>query len=143
MKAEQINEAAGEAEAILLKATATARGINAVAESMREGRENAQGAVSLRVAERYVDAFGRLAKEGTAIIVPGNVGDMGGMIASAMAVYGKVSEGQKKSMSARMLGEAETDVGNQAAEATEQQGKANAITETVLEGFEKARKANR
>ena len=59
--------------------------------------------MSLSVAEKYVDAFGNLAKEGTAVVVPGNVGDMGGMIASAMAVYGKVSEGQSQ-VAAKRLG---------------------------------------
>ena len=88
--------ASGEAEAILVKAQATAQGIDAVAGSIRDGGNSAQGAVGLRVAEKYVEAFGRLAKEGTAVVVPGNVGDMAGMIASAMAVYGKVSEGQQR-----------------------------------------------
>lgn len=94
LKSEQINIASGDAEAILIRAQATAKGIDAVAHSMREGQENARGAVSLSVAEKYVEAFGNLAKQGTAVVVPGNVGDMGGMIASAMAVYGKISEGQ-------------------------------------------------
>ncbi|KAI9829138.1 MAG: hypothetical protein M1832_000161 [Thelocarpon impressellum] len=100
LRAEQINMASGEAEAILLKAKATAAGIGAVAETLAEGKDSARGAVSLSVAEKYVDAFGRLAKEGTAVVVPGNVGDMGGMIASAMAVYGKVSESQARTMAA-------------------------------------------
>lgn len=103
MRAERINTASGEAEAILLKAQATSKGIDAVAGSIREGRESARGAVSLTVADKYVEAFGQLAKEGTAVIVPGNVGDMGGMIASAMAIYGKVNEGQAKMMAARSL----------------------------------------
>ncbi len=94
LKAEQINMANGEAEAILRKAEATAAGINAVAESIARGKDSAHNAVSLSVAEKYVDAFGKLAKEGTAVVVPGNVGDMAGMIANAMAVYGKVSQNQ-------------------------------------------------
>ena len=98
LKAEQINRASGEAEAILLKAQATANGIDAVAASLQKGDSAAQGAVSLSVAEKYVDAFGKLAKEGTAVVVPGNVGDIGGMIATAMSVYGKVSEGQAQQM---------------------------------------------
>lgn len=101
LRSEQINMATGEAEAIKLKANATAAGINAVATSIAEGKEAAQGAVSLTVAEKYVDAFGKLAQEGTSVIVPGNVGDIGGMIASAMAVYGKVSESQARTMSIR------------------------------------------
>ncbi len=95
--------ASGEAEAILLKAKATAAGIDAVAGAIAGGKEAAQGAVSLSVAEKYVDAFGKLAKEGTAVVVPGNVGDIGSMIASAMAVYGKVGDAQAKTMAAKAL----------------------------------------
>ncbi|TVY52733.1 Uncharacterized protein LCER1_G003245 [Lachnellula cervina] len=103
LRSEQINMATGEAEAILLKAQATAGGIDAVAKSIATGQESAQGAVSLSVAEKYVDAFGKLAKEGTAVVVPGNVGDIGSMIASAMAVYGKVGDAQAKTMAAKAL----------------------------------------
>jgi hypothetical protein len=97
LRAEQINMANGEAEAILLKATATANGIDAVARAIAQGGGAAQNAISLSVAEKYVDAFANLAKEGTSVIVPGNVGDIGGMIASAMAVYGNVNASQAKS----------------------------------------------
>jgi regulator of protease activity HflC (stomatin/prohibitin superfamily) len=142
LKAEQINQASGEAEAILLKANATARGIDAVGQAIREGRESAQGAVSLSVAEKYVEAFGRLAKEGTSVVVPGNVGDIGGMIASAMAVYGKVSEGQKRAIEARSLEQprksSSQDIGDQVME-TAKAGDGNDVAKTVLEGFEKAR----
>jgi regulator of protease activity HflC (stomatin/prohibitin superfamily) len=103
LKTEQINIASGEAEAILLKKQATADGITAVAKSIARGQESAQGAVSLSVAEKYVEAFGELAKEGTSIVVPGNVGDIGGMIATAMGVYGKVSESQARTMAAKAL----------------------------------------
>ncbi|KAE8372598.1 hypothetical protein BDV26DRAFT_273822 [Aspergillus bertholletiae] len=104
MRQEQINRAVGEAEAILLKAQATAKGIDAVAQSIAADKENAHGALGLRVAEKYVDAFSNLAKEGTAVVVPGNVGDMSGMVASAMAIYKKVNEGQARSIAAETLG---------------------------------------
>ncbi|OWY49004.1 stomatin family protein [Alternaria alternata] len=103
LRAEQINMANGEAEAILLKATATANGIDAVARSISQGGGAAQNAISLSVAEKYVDAFGNLAKEGTSIVVPGNVGDMSGMIASAMAVYGNVNASQAKAQASKMV----------------------------------------
>jgi len=103
LRSEQINMASGEAEAILLKAKATAAGIDAVADSIKRGESSAQGAVSLSIAEKYVDAFGKLAKEGTAVVVPGNVGDIGSMIASAMAVYGKVGDAQAKTLAAKSL----------------------------------------
>ncbi|KAI1410655.1 hypothetical protein F5Y13DRAFT_181154 [Hypoxylon sp. FL1857] len=103
LRAEQINRASGEAEAILMKAKATAQGIDAVARSISEGGAAAQGAVSLNVAEKYVDAFGKLARESTAVVVPGNVGDIGGMIATGLSVYGKVGEAQSRTMAKQLL----------------------------------------
>jgi regulator of protease activity HflC (stomatin/prohibitin superfamily) len=95
-KAEQINGAQGEAEAIRLKAEATAKGIDAVAKTLRENKAAGQGAVSLAIAEKYVDAFGKLAKEANSVIVPAQLGDLGGMIAGAMGIYGKISETQTR-----------------------------------------------
>lgn len=140
MKSVQINLASGEAEAILVKAQATARGIDAVAQSIEKGKENAQGAVSLSVAEKYVEAFSKLAREGTAVVVPGNVGDMGGMIASAMAVYGKVSESQKKATHQNVKGE--SDATTNLVEA-QHEGKTDDMAKSVLESFDKTSRANR
>jgi regulator of protease activity HflC (stomatin/prohibitin superfamily) len=102
LKAEQINTANGEAEAILVKAKATAAGIEAVAQAIKEGDAAANKAMSLSIAEKYVDAFGNLAKQGTAVVVPGNVGDISSLIASAMAVYGKVNESQAKTAASQL-----------------------------------------
>lgn len=141
LQREQVNSAAGEAEAILLKANATAKGIEAVADAMRRGDSNAQRAVSLSVAEKYVEAFGNLAKEGTAVVVPGNVGDMGNMIAQAMAVYGKVSESQiqnkNKLLEHRKPSHEEPrkDVTQKVMEAA-QSGNMEGAAETMLEGFD-------
>ncbi|KAI4602270.1 hypothetical protein KJ359_009509 [Pestalotiopsis sp. 9143b] len=115
LKAEQINRAAGEAEAILMKAKASAAGIDAIAHSIETGGGAAQGAVSLSVAEKYVDAFGKLARESTAVVVPGNVGDLGGMIATGLSVYGKVGQATSKTMAQKVAkgleqgGDAEKD----------------------------------
>ncbi|KAH8164996.1 hypothetical protein CIB48_g3280 [Xylaria polymorpha] len=103
LRAEKINRASGEAEAILVKAKATAAGIDAVGASIAAGGRSAQGAVSLSVAEKYVDAFGKLARESTAVVVPGNVGDIGGMIATALSVYGKVGDTQSRAMAKQLL----------------------------------------
>jgi regulator of protease activity HflC (stomatin/prohibitin superfamily) len=101
LREEQINRATGEAQAILMKAKASAAGIDAVAGAIAAGGGAAQGAVSLSVAEKYVDAFAKLARESTAIVVPGNVGDIGGMIATGLSVYGKVGEAQSKTVAQR------------------------------------------
>ncbi|WP_428852932.1 SPFH domain-containing protein [Imbroritus primus] len=80
----QINQAQGEAAAILAVAEANAEAIRKIAASVQlaGGTE----AVNLKVAEQYVDAFAKLAKTGNTLIVPGNLGDMGSMIASALQI---------------------------------------------------------
>lgn len=138
LRAEQINMASGEAEAILLKAQATANGIDAVARSIAQGKDAAQGAVSLSVAEKYVDAFANLAKESTSVIVPGNVGDIGGMIASAMAVYGKVNDSQHKSIAARQSGSAGTSADQKIAELEGQLAEIEGGTSHVQSAINKA-----
>lgn len=139
MKAEQINRASGEAEAILVKAQATAEGINAVARAIAEGQDAAQGAVSLSVAEKYVDAFGRLAKEGTAVVVPGNVGDIGGMIATALSVYGSVGEAQGKVAAKRLL-EKQGVIDAAAAESKKEEGKSayDVTKDDIVADFDRA-----
>jgi regulator of protease activity HflC (stomatin/prohibitin superfamily) len=146
LKSEQINMASGEAEAILLKAQATAQGIDAVADAIARGDVNADRAVSMNVAKEYVEAFRHLAKEGTAVIVPGNVGDMGGMIASAMAVYGKVNESQQRAT--RRVGEADgkgdgKEVGARVIEAVNHEGNQKDVAQTVLEGFEQTARSRK
>lgn len=82
---EQINLAKGEAEAIREVATATAEGILLVAKAIIEN--GGSEAVALKVAEKYVEAFKQLAKEGTTVLLPANVGDAGGMVAQALSVF--------------------------------------------------------
>ncbi|OAA63810.1 stomatin family protein [Cordyceps fumosorosea ARSEF 2679] len=142
MRAERINEADGEAEAILLKARATAEGIDAVSRSILNGAEGAKGAISLTVAEKYVDAFAKLAKESTAVVVPGNVGDISGMIATGLSVYGKVGEAQAKTMAKQIVPAQPSSSTSAAVEDISEEDAARnrkeAMKETVLEGFNEA-----
>ena len=80
----EINRAQGEAAAISAIADATARAIERIAASSE--RPGGLNAVNLRVAERYVDAFAGLARTGNALIIPSNLGDLSGLIATAMTV---------------------------------------------------------
>ena len=82
-KQAEINKAQGEAAAILAVAEATAEAIRKVAESIRQ--PGGDQAVQLKVAERAVDAFGRLAADSTTtLVIPANMTEVGGLIASAM-----------------------------------------------------------
>lgn len=79
-----INSAEGEASAILAVAEANAKAIEKIGRAIRS--EGGLDAVSLKVAEEYVSAFSNLAKQGNTLIVPGNLGDMSTMIASALQI---------------------------------------------------------
>lgn len=83
-KQAQINQAEGEAAAVVAIAEATARAVTQVAEAIRS--PGGMEAVNLRVAENYVDAFAKVAKEGNTLILPSNLADMGGLVATAMSV---------------------------------------------------------
>ncbi|MEJ6023284.1 SPFH domain-containing protein [Ramlibacter sp. PS4R-6] len=82
-KQAQINKAEGEAAAILAVAEATAEAIRKVAESIRQ--PGGEQAVQLKVAERAVDAYSKVAADATTtLIVPSNTTEMATLIASAM-----------------------------------------------------------
>jgi regulator of protease activity HflC (stomatin/prohibitin superfamily) len=79
-----INNAQGQAASIQAIATATADAIQRVAAAIQV--PGGMDAVNLKVAEKYVDAFGQLAQKNNSLIIPANVADMSGLIASAMTV---------------------------------------------------------
>ena len=100
-KMKRINEAEGRAKEIELVAIATAEGIRKIAEAIKApgGAE----AVNLRVAEQYIREFGKLAKENNTVIIPSNLSDISGMVASVTSLI-------KSSAIADKLGEDELDV---------------------------------
>ena len=83
-KQAEINKAQGEAAAITAVATATADAIRQIAAAI--GQPGGAEAVQLKVAERAIDAYHALAKTNNTMIVPGNMAEVSGLIASAMAV---------------------------------------------------------
>ena len=83
-KQSAINRAEGEARSIEAVAAAQAEAIRIVAEAT--AKEGGMVAVNLQVAEKYVEAFANVAKQGNTLIVPANLGDMASLIASAMNI---------------------------------------------------------
>jgi len=83
-KVARINRAQGEAEALKLVAQASADAIRLVADAINQPGGNE--AVNLKVAEQYVDAFAKLAKEGNTLIMPANVADIGGLVSAGMNI---------------------------------------------------------
>lgn len=92
LRLRQINEAEGEAAALKSVAEATAESIKVIAAAIQN--EGGIEAVQLKVAQNFVDQFGKLAKAGNTLILPANFADMGSMIATAMTIV-KSSEPKK------------------------------------------------
>ena len=78
-----INKAAGEAAAITAVANATAGAIERIAAAIRQ--PGGDQAVQLKVAERAVDAYSKVASDATTtLIVPSNMTEVSALISSAM-----------------------------------------------------------
>lgn len=82
-KMRRINEADGQAQEILKVAEATAEGIRRVAAAL--SAPGGQDAASLDVAKKYLDQFGKLAKENNTMILPANLTDVSSMVATVMS----------------------------------------------------------
>ena len=80
-----INKAQGDATAITTVAEATAQALERVALAIQQ--PGGAQAVQLKVAESAVDAYSKVAKDAnTTLIVPSNISEVSGLIASAMRV---------------------------------------------------------
>lgn len=101
----QINEAEGDREAQILRAQGTAESLtieaSARAEAIRQislaiNEEGGSAAVAQQLAEQYVSAFDKLAREGTIALLPGDGSDVASMVAKAYTAF----EGLKESVGA-------------------------------------------
>jgi len=90
----RINEAAGRASEIEQLAVATANGLRAIATAISE--DNGLNAVNLRIAEQYLVGFANLAKQNNTIILPSNLTDVAGIVATATSMFSELKDKQKK-----------------------------------------------
>ncbi len=102
-KQQAINEAEGQAEAILSVATATAEGLRRVADALKVA--GGHEAMQLRIAEQYIEQFGKLAKVGTSMIVPANLADIGAMLTLATNALRVPHASNEPKLSARVAPE--------------------------------------
>jgi regulator of protease activity HflC (stomatin/prohibitin superfamily) len=93
-KQRRINEAQGRAQEILAVAQATAAGLKSIAEELKA--PGGQEAANLRVAEQYMNEFGKLAKTSNTLVIPSNVSDLTGMVTAAMTALQKVTTERPK-----------------------------------------------
>jgi regulator of protease activity HflC (stomatin/prohibitin superfamily) len=85
---DKVNRAKGDAEAITLVASATATSIKTIAESIES--KGGEAAVSLKVAEKYIEAFALLAKTNNTIIIPSNLSEAGSFAGAALEMFKKI-----------------------------------------------------
>lgn len=90
----RINEAKGRSSEIEQVAVATANGLRAIATAI--SADNGLNAVNLRIAEQYLNEFGKLASQNNSMIIPSNLTDVAGVIATATSVFNEVRD--KKSV---------------------------------------------
>jgi regulator of protease activity HflC (stomatin/prohibitin superfamily) len=86
------NRAKGEAESILARAEATAKGVERLSAAL--AAPGGQQAASLRIAEQWVAAFSQVAKQGTTVLLPSNVGEPAAAIAQALSLYQSIVKPQ-------------------------------------------------
>jgi regulator of protease activity HflC (stomatin/prohibitin superfamily) len=80
----EVNRALGEAAAISAVADATAKAVERIGAAIRQ--PGGMEAVNLKVAEKYVEAFSGLARTNNTVVIPSNLGDVAGLVATAMQV---------------------------------------------------------
>lgn len=83
-KQKRINEAEGRAIEIQRVAEATAEGIRKIGLAINE--KGGAEAVNLRIAQQYLDEFGKLAKTNNTMIIPSDLADIAGIIKTASSV---------------------------------------------------------
>ncbi len=84
-RAAQILRAQGNAESLTIEATARAEAITRISAAINA--EGGGAAVAQQLAEQYVSAFEKLAREGTIALLPGDGSDVASMVAKAYTAF--------------------------------------------------------
>ena len=93
-KQKRINEAEGTAFEIERVAQATANGIRSIALSLNE--KGGIDALNLRIAEQYIEQFGKLAEKNNTMIIPTDLSDVGGVVAALTSMFKNPSRRSEK-----------------------------------------------
>ena len=89
-KMKRINEAEGRGQEIERVAMATAKGIREIANAISD--KGGIDAVNLRIAESYLGEFGKLAQKNNAMIIPSNLSDVAGVVASIGKIFSTMNQ---------------------------------------------------
>ena len=89
-KTKRINEAEGRGQEIERIAMATAKGIREIANAISD--KGGADAVNLRIAESYLNEFGKLAQKNNAMIIPSNLSDVAGVVSSIGTIFSTMNQ---------------------------------------------------
>ena len=98
-KMKRINEAEGRGQEIERVAMATAKGIREIANAINE--KGGLDAVNLRIAESYLLEFGKLAQKNNAMIIPSNLSDVAGVVASIGKIFSAMNQKDSETPAAK------------------------------------------
>ena len=87
-KQAQVLRAEGTAQSLLIEAKARAEAIGMIASAIQD--EGGTAAVAQQLAEQYIGAFEKLAREGTVALIPADGGDISSMVAKAFTAFEKL-----------------------------------------------------
>ncbi|KAM9916112.1 hypothetical protein OXX80_013696 [Metschnikowia pulcherrima] len=89
----KINIAEGEKQSLILQAEATAQSIEKIASSIKN-TPGGTDAINLQVAQQYIKEFGKIAKETNTIVLPSNLGDLSGLMATGLSIMNSMKDKQ-------------------------------------------------
>ena len=95
-KMKRINEAEGRGQEIERVAMATAKGIREIATAINE--KGGLDAVNLRIAESYLGEFGKLAQKNNTMIIPSNLSDVAGTVATVAKIFSGMNKYRDEEM---------------------------------------------
>ena len=98
-KMKRINEAEGRGQEIERVAMATAKGIREIANAISD--KGGIDAVNLRIAESYLGEFGKLAQKNNAMIIPSNLSDVAGVVASIGKIFSTMNQKEPESQTTK------------------------------------------
>ena len=88
----KINTAKGKGEAIETVAKSTSKSIENIAQSMI--KEGGADAVSMNIAQQYIEAFQKLAKDSNTLIIPAETSNISSMVGQIAAIYNNIKAKQ-------------------------------------------------
>lgn len=94
-KRKSILIAEGQSFAIKEKANATAEAIEIISNKIKS-IDNSSSAISLLIAEQYIDVFSNVCKNNNTVIIPADLNNISSLITQSLSIYNNLQSGKKE-----------------------------------------------